>query len=254
MTTAEPPARGGARDWRALVLPSFLALPVLAILLGLGTWQLQRLAWKTALLGELAAAQAAPPAPATPSTAAYAHITATGRFRLGAEALLGAEVRGTSFGASLIAVLEREGAPPLLVERGWVPLQPPGPIERPEGLVTVTGYARPSERPGAFAATDDPAQRRFFTFDAPAIATSLGAAGAPPYALAVVGPGATAAPSGFGAAPPAARGPFPQPAAGFPAPRNPHLGYALTWFGLALAWVAVFAFWAWRRLVPTAQV
>lgn len=240
------------RDWRALVLPSFLATPILAVLLGLGTWQVQRLEWKTRLLADLAAAQAAPPVPATADATPFAHISATGRFRPGAEALLGSEVRGTTLGATLVAVLDREGGePPVLVLRGWVPVQPPGPVKRPEGTATVTGYARPSERASALAASDDPAQRRFFTFDAPAIARALGAPDAvASYGLAAVVPAARGPqPTGFGAATqPVARGPFPVPAPGFPEPRNPHLGYAITWFGLAISFAAVFVLWAWRRL------
>lgn len=213
---------------------------------------MQRLEWKTRLLADLAAAQAAPPAEATAAALPFAHVTATGRLRPGAEALLGSEVRGTVLGATLVAVLDREGAPPLLVLRGWVPVQPPGPVERPEGAMTVSGYARPSERVGLLAARDDPAQRRFFTFDAPAIARALGAPDALPYGLALVVPAPRGpAPTGFGAATqPAARGPFPVAEPGFPAPRNPHLGYAITWFGLAGAFAAVFALWAWRRVAP----
>ncbi len=192
-------------------------------------------------------------APADPPP--FAHIAATGRWRPGAEALLGAEVRGTTLGATLVAVLDRDGAPPLLVLRGWVPVQPPGPVERPEGPVRLAGYARPSERPGLLAARDDAAARRFFTFDAPAIARALGAPDAPLYGLAVVVPAARGpAPTGFGAATqPASRGPFPVPEPGFPAPRNPHLGYAVTWFGLAAAFAAVFAVWAWRRVGGSAN-
>lgn len=235
------------RPWQRLILPSFLALPVLALLLGLGSWQVQRLAWKNGLLAELAAAQAAAPIPAPLAPEPFAHIIATGRFRSGAEALLGLEVRGPVLGASLIAVLDREGAPPLLVERGWVPMEG-GAIERPVGEVTVTGFARPTERRSPFAAADDVAGRRFLTFDAPVIAAALGVPEAPPYALTVIRPGAPRGPSGFGAAPPPSRGPLPDAATGFPAPNNPHLGYALTWFGLAAAWIAIFALWAIRRL------
>ena len=233
--------------WQRLVLPSFLALPVLALLLALGTWQVQRLEWKNGLLAEIAAAQAAPPVPAPAAPEPFAHISATGRFRPGAEVLLGLEVRGPVLGASLIAVLDREGAPPLLVERGWVPMEG-GEVARPEGIVTVTGYARYSDARSPFAAADDVARRRFLTFDAPAIAAALGVPEAAPFALTVVRAGAARGPSGFGAAPPPSRGPLPDAASGFPAPRNPHLGYALTWFGLAAAWVAVFALWAARRL------
>lgn len=233
--------------WQRLVLPSFLALPVLALLLALGSWQVQRLAWKDGLLAEIAIAQAAPPIPAPVAAEPFTHITATGRFRPGTEAILGLEVRGTVLGGSLIAVLDRDGAPPLLVDRGWVPMEG-GDVERPEGEVMLTGYARFSDRRTPFAAADDVPRRRFLTFDVPAIAAALGVPEAPAYALTVVRPGPARGPSGFGAAPPPTSGPLPDAARGFPAPHNPHLGYALTWFGLAAAWVAVFLLWASRRL------
>jgi surfeit locus 1 family protein len=236
--------------WQRLILPSFLALPVLALLLGLGTWQLQRLAWKQGVLAELAVAQARPPIPAPDQPQPYAHLTATGRFRPVAEAMLGLEVRGTTLGGSLIAVLDRPGAPPLLVERGWAPLEG-GQVNRPEGEVSLTGYARFSDRRNPLAARDDRAARRFYHFDARTIAETLGAPDALPYALVVVVPGAPLAPSGFGAAPPPQRGPLPDAAHGFPTPNNPHLGYAITWFGLALAWTAIFLLWARRRIRDT---
>jgi surfeit locus 1 family protein len=233
--------------WQRIVLASFFALPVLALLIGLGTWQLQRLHWKTALLAELAAAQAAPPVPATRDVTPFAHISATGRFRAGAEAFLGLEVRGSTLGGSLIAVLDRAEAPPLLVERGWAPFEG-GAVQRPEGEVTVTGYARPSERRGVLAAEDDVARRRFLTFDTTRMAAALGAPDALPYALTVVAPGPARPAGGFGQTPAPMTGPLPDPARGFPAPRNPHLGYALTWYGLALAWVVVFTLWARKRI------
>lgn len=236
--------------WQRIILPSFIALPILAVLLGLGSWQIQRLHWKLGILAELEAAAARPPAEPTAGTLPFTRIAATGRFRPGVEAMLGLEVRGTTLGADLIAVLDRPGAPPLLVDRGWAPMEG-GNVERPEGEVTVSGYARPTER-NPFAATDDPAHRRFYTFDARAIATALGAPDALPYALSVVVPRAgTAAPSGLGSTPAPSRGPLPDPATGFPEPNNPHLGYAITWFGLAAAWVVIFTLWSRKRLSET---
>ena len=38
------------------------------------------------------------------------------------------------------------------------------------------------------------------------------------------------------------------PASAFPEPNNPHLGYAITWFGLALALAGVYVAWLTRRL------
>ncbi|MFL1463617.1 SURF1 family protein [Roseococcus sp. DSY-14] len=244
--SGEGEAGRAGRPWRALILPSFLALPVLALLLGLGAWQVQRLHWKNGVLAALAAAQALPPSEAGPDPVPFAPITATGRFRPGAEGFLGLEVRGSALGGTLVAVLDRAGAPPLLVLRGWAPFEG-GRVERPEGPVILSGYARPADRRNPFAPADDPAARRFYQFDPARIAAALGAPDAPPYALAVVLPG-RAVPGGFGAAPAPARAALPDPATGIPAPNNPHLGYALTWFGLALGWVAIFLLWCRRRL------
>jgi len=231
--------------WRRLILPSFLALPILAVLLGLGAWQIQRLGWKQGLLEELAAAQAAPPRPAD-APSPFAHIIATGRFRHDLEVLLGSEVRGPVLGAALVTPLAREGAPALLVERGWVPLDRAG-VERPEGLVIVQGYMRPAEPAGWLSAADSPASRRFHSFDPPAIGAALGLAVAP-FGLTVVRPGAARPDGGLGSTPAPNQGGVPTPATGFPRPGNPHLGYAITWFGLALAWTAIFALWARSRI------
>src|SRR4051794_30144168 len=116
-------------SWRRWA-PVLFALPVLAALLGLGTWQVQRLRWKTDLLTAIAAAEAAPPRPLGPAPQPYTKVVATGRFDHGREALLGIELRGTTLGAHLLTPLLREGAPPLLVDRGWVPLERDRAVER----------------------------------------------------------------------------------------------------------------------------
>ena len=232
-------------SWRRIILPSFLALPVLGVLLMLGSWQAQRVGWKAALLDELAAAQAGPPGPAE-SPASFAHIIATGRFRHDLEVLFGSEVRGPVLGAALITPLEREGAVALLIERGWVPLDRAG-ILRPEGIVTVQGYMRPAEPAGRLSAADSPGLRRFHSFDPKVIGAALGLPVAP-FGLTVVRPGAARPEGGLGATPASNQGGVPSPATGFPRPTNSHLGYAITWFGLALAWTAIFALWASSRI------
>ena len=59
-------------------------------------------------------------------------------------ALYAAEVRdtraGPELGAQLIEPLQRDGAPPLLVDRGWVPLKHLAPVAMPQGEVTIAGY------------------------------------------------------------------------------------------------------------------
>ncbi|HWL80239.1 MAG TPA: SURF1 family cytochrome oxidase biogenesis protein [Roseomonas sp.] len=222
--------------WRRLILPVLVTLPVLAILIGLGTWQLQRLHWKTDLLAHLAAAQAGPAQPLPANPQPWTKVFATGRFLNDHEALVGLEVRNNVLGANLLIPLLRQDAPPLLVNRGWVPLERDKRLNQPEGEVRVEGYVRPGESAGMFSATDDPAGRRFYTLDPAVIGPALGLPDAAPFVLVAL------APAGL---PPDA---LPQPVRNFPQPPNNHLGYVVTWYGLALALVGVFSTWAYRRL------
>ncbi len=207
-------------------LPLLLAaLPALILLLVLGTWQVQRLHWKNALIARIAAAEAAPaaplataPAPFTPEP--FSKVRVTGRFDHAREGLLGLEVRGPVLGARLVVPLLRDGAAPVLVDRGWVPVERGAP-PRPAGEVTLEGFVHPGDRPGLFSARDDIAARRFYTLDPPAIGAALGLELAP-FAIVALGPPGS-----------------PDPARALPRPTNNHLGYAITWYGLALALAGV---------------
>jgi surfeit locus 1 family protein len=216
---------------RPLLLATLCALPVLAILVGLGTWQVGRLAWKTDLLARIAASEAAPGVPLRDPPEPLSKVRVTGRFDHGREALLGVEPRGNALGGRLVTPLLRDGAPPVLVDRGWVPDLGAAAIARPEGEVTVEGWVNPGDRPGLFSATDNPATRRFYTLDPPAIGAALGLPQVAPYAVVVLGQGG---------------GTLPDPARTLPRPTNNHLGYAITWYGLALSLLGVLAAFALR--------
>jgi surfeit locus 1 family protein len=222
--------------WRRLLLPLLVGLPVLAVLIGLGTWQVQRLQWKTALLAQLAASQAGPAEPLTASPGEWTKVFATGRLLHDRSTLLGLEVRGATLGAQLLTPLQRQGAPPLLVNRGWVPLEAHVPLDQPQGEVRIEGYVRPGETASSISARDDPAGRRFYTLDPPAIGAALGMPDVAPFALVALAPP--------GLSPTV----LPQPARSLPQPSNNHLGYVITWYGLALSLVGVFIAWARIRL------
>ncbi|UPG73790.1 SURF1 family protein [Roseomonas gilardii subsp. gilardii] len=220
---------------RRLLLPFLCVLPVLVALVALGNWQVRRLHWKTDLLARIDAAEAGPPRALRDPPEALSKVVATGRFLNDREAMVGLEVRDAVLGAFLVTPLERADGPPVLVNRGWVPLERKAPVSHPEGVVSVTGWVRPADGHNVFAASDDPAGRRFYTFDPAVIGPALGLAQVAPYALVALaaGPEASA---------------LPRPARAMPRPDNPHLGYAITWYGTALALVGVFAVFAWRRL------
>ena len=207
--------------------PVLVALPVLAMLLVLGTWQVRRLAWKTDLLATIAASEAGPPVPLGAAPTPYTKVVATGRFDHGREALLGLEVRGTTLGAHLLVPLLRDGAPPLLVDRGWVPIERDRAVDHPEGEVAITGYVRPADERDWNSPKDDPAGRRFYILDTAAIGAALGLPPPAPFGLVALAPPGT----------PPAR--LPAAPTTLPRPNNSHLGYAITWYGLAAALVGV---------------
>ena len=223
---------------RRLLGPGLIALAMLAILIGLGTWQIYREHWKEGILARIARAEAAPPVPLHGDPTPFTKVAVTGRLRPDLSASYGDDVRdmpqGPVMGTDLIQPLERPGRPPLLVDRGWVPQHPPTPIAQPQGDTTVVGYIHQAEKPGFFAAGDDPAARTFYTLDPQRIGASLGLPHVAPFILIAMGP-----------APPQR---WPDPAKHLPRPPNNHLNYAITWYGLAITLVVMFVIRARKAL------
>jgi surfeit locus 1 family protein len=223
---------------RRLLWPGLTTALMLALAIGLGIWQLQRLAWKTALLAEIDQGEAASAVPLPADPRPFTKVRVEGLLRQDLAALYGIEVRTTQagpiLGAFLLNPLERPGADPIIVDRGWVPADAPRD-DRPVPA-TIEGYIRPPEHPVRFGAADDPAARRFYALDPAAIGASLGLRQVAPFTLVALGE--------------APRGTYPEPVQALPRPPNNHFIYALTWFGLALALMAVFGVYA-RRLLRT---
>lgn len=225
---------------RRLLWPGLTTAAMLALAVGLGIWQIQRLSWKTALLAEIDRGEAAAAIPLPEHPQPFTKIRVEGLLRQDLAALYGIEVRtnqsGPVLGAFLLNPLERPGADPIIVDRGWVPTD--APRETTPVRATIEGYVRPPEQPVRFGAADDPAARRFYALDPAAIGASLGLRQVAPFTLVALGE--------------APRGVYPEPAQALPRPANNHFVYALTWFGLAAALLAVFGVYA-RKLLKSHQ-
>ncbi len=121
----------------------------------------------------------------------------------------------------------------VFVNRGFVPAGPdfrPVPVETPAGSQTVTGLIRWPERRGLFDPADNPVKGDFFIRDAEILAQATGLGDVAPFTLdAERTGGARAAPVGLDVGETIARIP------------NNHLAYALTWWGLALTLMGVYA-------------
>ena len=221
---------------RRLLIPALSTLAMLAVLLFLGTWQVQRLAWKSALLAALDAAEKSPAVPLSAHPPAFARVRAEGTFQSAHLAWYGIEVRSvgaaTIGGARWLDVLFQPGAAPVLVDRGWVPdviARNPPPVIAAHAAV-IEGYVRPPEPAGLFTPAPDLLRRHFYALDPAVIGPALGVPDLAPYVLVAMGPAPVSG--------------YPDPARTMPRPTNNHLVYAATWYGLALILLVIFAIYA----------
>ena len=220
-----------------------MPLLLLALTIGLGVWQVQRLHWKQAILARIAAAERSPPVPLgdAPVTQ-FERVGATGMLRPDLAVSYATDVRdlraGPTFGVFLLEPLIRPHAAPLLVDLGWVPADPHGrPTLTVSGTTTVDGYVRASERPTLFTPSPALVQRQFYALDPSAIGRAIGLPDLVPFTLVALGPTRADA--------------FPQPAETLPRPPNNHLQYAVTWFSLAaIVLVGTTIWWRGRNRTP----
>ena len=226
--------------WRRIVVPGLFTAAMFALAMSLGVWQLHRLTWKLGILADIARAEAGPALPLTDNPPQFAKVQVTGWLIGNNTATLGAEVRdlpgGPTMGTQLIVPLMREKGDPVLVNRGWVPMERDHPLDQTGTETTVEGYILPAQKPGPFSATDDPVGRHFYTSAPAKIGAALGLPRVAPFILVALGPGQ--------------RGHFPDPAHDMPRPPNDHLNYAITWFSLGFVLLVIFVIWSRKALRP----
>jgi surfeit locus 1 family protein len=241
---------------RGLVIPGVAAGLAFGILIALGVWQLQRLEWKEALIARVSErVDAAPVAAPGPDEWAgldivgleYVPVTVAGRFLHRDEAhvfTVLSEPRGRYGGMGYLVMtpLETADGSIVYVNRGFVPDGSKDPATRVAGqiagAVAVTGLLRAPRGRTWFSAEDDRAGNVWFSRDPALFAawSGLPVARVAPYTIDM-------------RFDPALPGGLPQGGETFLQFRNNHLGYALTWFGLAGGLAAVFLLFArgrWR--------
>lgn len=233
-----------------MLWPAVLTLAALPILIGLGVWQLDRLAWKEELIAAINEGLGQRPVPLEQPADAwkelagkeYRPVSVVGRFRHGDERFVFATA-GREMGWHVYTPLETEGGNLLLVNRGFVPdrLKDPGSrtAGQPEGQVTVQGLVRKPGVEGWFDPEADTARNAFYWRDLGGMTASLPAEEDRARVLPLFVDAA---------AEPANPGGWPKGGVTRLDIPNRHLEYALTWFGLAATLIAVFAAFAWTRL------
>ncbi|CAA2107643.1 hypothetical protein MBUL_04263 [Methylobacterium bullatum] len=215
-----------------LVVSGVLTLLAVVAFAALGTWQLQRRAWKHDLIARVDARVHADAVPAPSRTDwpaldvgadAYKRVVATGTFADDRETLVQA-VTELGGGFWVMTPLVGTDGSTILVNRGFVPAQMREPVTRERGRRTgetrVTGLLRMSEPGGGFLRHNDPAADRWFSRDVAAIAASRGLGQTAPYFI-----DADAEPNPGG---------YPVGGLTVVAFSDNHLVYALTWYALAI--------------------
>jgi surfeit locus 1 family protein len=239
-----------------LFWPTLLTAVGVLVLCALGSWQILRMGEKRAFIDRLEAQSAGTPA-AMPVAATWpgldpakldlTRVVANGTFIDGPFAsvrtTIAAGPPGTrqlsGFGRWIFQGFRLEDGGVVLVNRGFVPESRIGQIKPASGPARITGFLRAPEPRGSFTPADLPDRHEFYTRDPAAIAASLGLAGAAPFYL-------EAEREGDGLTPPA--GVDVKELIGR-IPDN-HLSYAMTWFGLALTLIGVFAAYVLQGRTP----
>ena len=227
-----------ARDRPVSPLLALIALLGVAGLIALGVWQIERRAWKLALIDRVEQRIHAVPQP-MPSPASwpainaaddeYRRLTVTGRFLHDRETLIQA-VTEEGPGFWVLTPLQTANGTVVLINRGFVPPERRDPASRREGNpatpVVITGLLRLTEPKGGFLRSNDPAGNRWYSRDVEAVAAARGLPRTAPF---FIDADATPNPGGY-------------PKGGLTVVtfHNNHLIYALTWFGLAIMLAGAF--------------
>ncbi|MBR0550985.1 SURF1 family protein [Stakelama marina] len=192
----------------------------------LGIWQIHRLAWKEALIARVDARVAAAPVQApgpdlwpdiTAKNSEYLHVRLRGRFEHDRNTLVKA-VTDLGSGYWVLTPLDTSRGFTVLVNRGFV--AGARPVTAPTGIQTITGLLRISEPGGGFLRSNRPTEDRWYSRDVAAIAKARDLTHVAPYFVdADKRQEARNSPIG-----------------GLTVIRfhNNHLGYAVTWFVMAL--------------------
>lgn len=240
-------ARGGW-GWRQVVFLA-AAMVALAILLGLGTWQVQRLGWKEDLIATIEQRVSADPRPlaeieqllASEGDVNYWPVTVEGTFRHAGERHFFATHEGKS-GYYVYTPLELQDGRLLFINRGFVPFDLKDASKRQagqvEGVVRLSGLARNEldGKPSMMVPDNDPAKNVFYWKDLQTMAATSGGGQPENYLRFFVDADDAPNPGGL-------------PVGGVTmiSLPNSHLEYAITWYSLAAVLVGVVAVWLVRQ-------
>lgn len=226
-------------DGRTILVPSIAALLGFVLLMGLGFWQLERKAWKEKLIADLAERLSAAPVDLprpedwpklTRDDAEFRRVKARVEFLdrphahfFTSGSALRADVKMPGY--FVFAPARLAGGQLIVINAGFIPDRQ---YPRTSGSAEIVGYLRWPESSGWFVTDHDASGSIWFVRDHVSMAN-------------VNNWGDPIAPFYIEQESPLPSGGLPKPGSLSARLRNDHLGYALTWFGLAAALTVIFA-------------
>lgn len=228
-----------------VIEPTVFTVVGIAILVGLGIWQIDRKTWKENLIATVTSRVSGAPRDLPPranwprlvqADTEYTRVTFPAEFLEGQEALVytaGSPFRPDVAGAGywVFAPAQLAGGSIVVINRGFVPLDSKDRAAwaAPRGTVDIVGVMRWPEQRGMFTPADDPKANVWYLRDQNAIAAANKWATNAPFFIDQEAP---VPPSGL-----------PKPGKLDVQLTDNHLQYAITWFGLALALAGVYLVW-----------
>lgn len=215
---------------RNTIFALVLGLSGAAVLIGLGVWQMQRLAWKEGIIAGAEAMIAAGPVALgsshDPVADRYRSVVVNGAFT-GEEAHVLTSSREAGPGFLVVAAYLTDDGRRILIDRGFVP-ETEKTTPRPGREVTVTGSLAWPDDMTSSTPPYDASRAIWYGRDLPGISALLQTEPLLIIARTDTGDGIV---------------PQPVTVAGF---RNSHWQYAVTWFSLAAVWLGMTVFLLWR--------
>jgi len=232
------------------LVPSIFFVIALAILVALGTWQVKRFSWKTNLVETINSSIDLPPQPLPPidtwkqldlDNINYRVVKASGRFNYKDEVHIFTQTpagKATYSGAGywVIVPFALDGGGAVLVNRGFIPEKYKQQRSRlksqVEGKQTITGFIKTDQGANYFTPETDFKNNIWYTRNIKAISEHLELENAAPFLIAQSGE--------------FSKDRLPQPRQLNVNLVNRHLGYAITWYGLALTLIGVFVVFSFK--------
>ncbi len=217
------------RHYPGLTISAFSAF---LILVALGTWQIKRLQWKTSMIAGIEHGFAAPAIPlprdASLEKDQFKKVRISGVFLHNKEIHIAAKYYRGQAGYYILTPLKVVGGRMVLINRGWVPEEKITQKSRAKtlipGKVTLEGIIFPAFPRHWFMPKNSPEKNIWFSTDAAEINSYVGA-NLPGYIIQQISPNP---------------GQLPIPLDQQVKLRNDHLGYAITWYLLALTLAVIY--------------